>query len=196
MEKELLNKFAKELKRVGGEFFLASSQIEIFKIVISILSQNRCKTAVISSHPFFDSFKEMGVGVSDKIIFTIDQLTSNLGVSNYTNLLKEKLCQCDAGISYAEYLIAETGSAVVVNTQSEPSHLSLLSEINIIISNSIRVVKDMFEAVNRLQMENLFSSSGCITFITGPSRTADIEKVLITGVHGPKKLFIIVLEGE
>lgn len=196
MEKELLNKFAKELKRVGGEFILASSKIETIKIVISILSQKRCNSAVLSSHPFFDSLKEMGMGVSGINIFTVEQLFSLAGESDYTNLLKEKLSQADAGISYAEYLIAETGSAVVVNTQSEPSYLSLLPEINIIISKSVRVVKDMSEALNRLKKENLFHSSGCITFITGPSRTADIEKVLITGVHGPKKLFIIVLEGE
>ncbi|MBU2635756.1 MAG: lactate utilization protein [Bacteroidetes bacterium] len=193
MEQELLNKFATELIRVGGEFSLASSKIEILKIVNKILSQKGCNTAVLSSHPFFDSLKEMGKGESGINIFTIEQILSLAGESDYTNLLREKLSQTDAGINYAEYLIAETGSAVVVNTQSEPSYLSLLPEISIIVSKSNRVVKDMSEALNRLRTENLFDSSGCITFITGPSRTADIEKVLITGVHGPKKLYVIVI---
>ncbi|MDI6779568.1 MAG: lactate utilization protein [Bacteroidota bacterium] len=181
MEQELLNKFATELKRVGGEFSLVALKTELLEVVNKILSQNGCRTAVLSSHPFFDPLNEIGEDENGINILTINKI------------LREKLLQTDAGISYAEYLIAETGSAVVVDTQFEPSYLSLLPEVSIIVSKSERVVKDMSEALNRMRTENLFDSSGCITFITGPSRTADIEKVLITGVHGPKKFYVIVI---
>ncbi|MFH2004594.1 MAG: hypothetical protein ABIK27_07655 [Bacteroidota bacterium] len=100
MEQELLNKFATELKRVGGEFSLASSKIELLEVVYKILSQNGCRTAVLSSHPFFDPLNEIGEDENGINIFTIEQILSLAGESDYTNLLREKLSQTDAGINY------------------------------------------------------------------------------------------------
>src|SRR5215831_16129898 len=120
------------------------------------------------------------------------------------NLAAEEITICpapadlfnyDVGITTAQAAIAETGT-LVLEAESEKHRLvSLLPPVHIAIVNSRDMCLTIGEALALLRGEK-GKMSRAITFVTGPSRTADIELTLTVGVHGPKELFVIVIENH
>lgn len=94
------------------------------------------------------------------------------------------------GITQMEWAIADTGTLVQDATAVGQRLASSLPEIHIAIINSCNIVPDLATALIKASPEN----AAYLTFITGPSRTADIERVLTIGVHGPERLIIIFVD--
>jgi L-lactate dehydrogenase complex protein LldG len=104
------------------------------------------------------------------------------------------LFQFDVGITSAQAAIAETGTLVLEQARERNRLVSLLPPVHIAIVNAGDICATMSEAITRARKES--DTSSAITFITGPSRTADIELTLTIGVHGPKELYVIVYRGN
>jgi L-lactate dehydrogenase complex protein LldG len=94
------------------------------------------------------------------------------------------------GITEMAYALADTGSLVADQTSIEERLLSTLAEIHIAIIGTDRILDGKTSVFQKINPSN----SKYIAFITGPSRTADIERVLTIGVHGPKRLVIIFID--
>ena len=104
--------------------------------------------------------------------------------------------QCDVGISGCDALIAQTASALVTNQSAGGRALSVLPPHHVVLATADQMVTTMadgFEVVRSKYEDHLPSF---VSFITGPSRTADIERVLVLGAHGPKKLTVILIEAQ
>ncbi|WP_182185610.1 LutC/YkgG family protein [Pectinatus frisingensis] len=97
----------------------------------------------------------------------------------------------DIGISTAEFGVGETGSVCVDNYAYEARLVSMLPAINIVFMNKNNIVDTMTEAFEIL--EQVFDR-GYTGFVTGPSRTSDIERVLTLGVHGPSRLILMAVD--
>nr|WP_231036536.1 lactate utilization protein [Pectinatus sottacetonis] len=97
----------------------------------------------------------------------------------------------DIGISTAEFGVGETGSICVDNYSYEARLVSMLPPINIVFMNKNNIVDTMTEAFEIL--EQVFDK-GYTGFVTGPSRTSDIERVLTLGVHGPSRLILFAVD--
>jgi L-lactate dehydrogenase complex protein LldG len=95
----------------------------------------------------------------------------------------------DVGVSTAQAAIAETGTLVLDSAGERHRLVSLVPPVHIAIINASSIVETLGEALTLLQKKEI---SPAITFITGPSRTADIELTLAIGVHGPQELYVIV----
>ncbi len=95
----------------------------------------------------------------------------------------------DVGVSTAQAAIAETGTLVLDSACERHRLVSLVPPVHIAIINASAIVDTLGEALAMLQKKEI---SPAITFITGPSRTADIELTLAIGVHGPRELYVIV----
>ena len=95
----------------------------------------------------------------------------------------------DVGISTAQAAIAETGTLVLDSACERHRLVSLVPPVHIAVVNASAIVETLSEALALLQQKEI---SPAITFITGPSRTADIELTLAIGVHGPQELYVIV----
>ncbi len=95
----------------------------------------------------------------------------------------------DVGISTAQAAIAETGTLVLDSACERHRLVSLVPPVHIAIINASSIVETLADALALLQKKEI---SPAITFITGPSRTADIELTLAIGVHGPQELYVIV----
>jgi len=91
------------------------------------------------------------------------------------------------GISEVGYALTDTGSLVTDQTAIEQRLVSTLSSIHIALIGTDRILDDKTAVFKKINPKN----SRYIAFITGPSRTADIERVLTIGVHGPKRLIIV-----
>ena len=106
--------------------------------------------------------------------------------------------KCDIGITLADYAISETGSIVVYNNKVQCRNASLIVPVHIAILPKERLVKNIFDLFviicNDYEvLEDVRELSNCISIITGPSRTADIELNLTLGVHGPKELYVLIV---
>ncbi|PLX73019.1 MAG: hypothetical protein C0615_11415 [Desulfuromonas sp.] len=102
--------------------------------------------------------------------------------------------QAAAGISGANFGIAETGT-IVLESSAEPVRLATtLPPKHFVLIDPAKIVADGRAAVPYLQNLHHLAPQSFIAYITGPSRTADIERVLTIGVHGPKELHILLLD--
>jgi L-lactate dehydrogenase complex protein LldG len=102
----------------------------------------------------------------------------------------QALEQCDAGITECEVLIAQTGGLVVTSRGTGGRALSVLPPHHVVVARRDQLVADLPAAFAFLQQKYAPDFPSMISFITGPSRTGDIERILVMGAHGPKKLTI------
>lgn len=97
--------------------------------------------------------------------------------------------QADAGITTADFAIAETGTVVLAASQGRPRATSLVPPRHIVVLSAQRITDTIFDLLPRLG-----SLPSALTFITGPSRTADIELTPVRGVHGPVAVTVFITE--
>ncbi len=97
---------------------------------------------------------------------------------------------CDAGITECDALIAQTGSVLVTNRSAGGRALSVLPVHHVVLARREQLLRDLPAAFELLKQKYAPNYPSMISFITGPSRTGDIERILVLGAHGPKKLTI------
>jgi len=99
--------------------------------------------------------------------------------------------QCDAGITECDALVAQTGSVLVTGRSAGGRALSVLPPHHVVLARRDQLVADLPAAFGLLQRTYAEKYPSFISFITGPSRTGDIERILVLGAHGPKALTIL-----
>ena len=99
--------------------------------------------------------------------------------------------QCDAGISACDALIAQTGSVVVTSRSAGGRALSVLPPHHVVLARRDQLIADVPAAFALLKERYAPNYPSFLSLITGPSRTGDIERILVLGAHGPKKLTIL-----
>lgn len=105
----------------------------------------------------------------------------------------EVITGATAGISQGEFGICETGSVVYAVNDLLEREVAMLSAIHFALLNADSLVPDLDTAGARLKVLQMEEGRRYVSFVTGPSRTADIERVITIGVQGPKELFIILI---
>ncbi|MGA2244789.1 MAG: LUD domain-containing protein [Verrucomicrobiota bacterium] len=103
----------------------------------------------------------------------------------------QALEKCDAGITECDALIAQTGGVVVTSRSTSGRALTILPPHHVVIARQDQLLPDLPSAFAFLQQKYAPDFPSMISFITGPSRTGDIERILVLGAHGPKKLTIL-----
>jgi L-lactate dehydrogenase complex protein LldG len=104
-----------------------------------------------------------------------------------------ELEKCDAGITGCDALIAQTGSVLVTNRNAGGRALSVLPPHHVVIARRGQLLRDLPAAFQLLKQKYGANYPSMMSFITGPSRTGDIERILVLGAHGPKRLTIFLL---
>lgn len=120
----------------------------------------------------------------------ISALQQNGFAQNFSN----DLAACDASITTCELLIARTGSIIMSSAQQSGRTVSVYTPVHICIAYTDQLVYDIKDALLRMKEKYAENLPSLITLATGPSRTADIEKTLVVGVHGPKEVFCFLIE--
>jgi L-lactate dehydrogenase complex protein LldG len=111
---------------------------------------------------------------------------------NHTN----DLAGCDASVTFCECLVARTGSIVLSAAQKSGRTVSVYAPIHVCIAFSNQVVFDVRDGLQLIKEKYKSNLPSLITFATGPSRTADIEKTLVVGVHGPKEVYLFLVDQQ
>jgi L-lactate dehydrogenase complex protein LldG len=123
-----------------------------------------------------------------------DSLKQSLSKKGFHNFNATDLQSCDASITGCEYLVARTGSMVMSAAQQSGRTVSVYAPVHICIAFTNQLVYDIKDAINNVKEKYGEALPSLITLATGPGRTADIEKTLVVGVHGPKEVFCFLVE--
>lgn len=107
---------------------------------------------------------------------------------------RDELLAADAGLTAAQWGIAETGTLVLTSAHEQNRLASLLPPLHIAVLPCSRLLDTLGDAFAALHGPDGAPVSRTITFVTGPSRTADIELTLVVGVHGPKTLHVLLVD--
>lgn len=159
-------------------------------------------------------FAEQFTGLQGKFVFCLDEkeLKEQFQKLCYQHQWTKLFCQdekwmpllpekiwtddiitCDAAITDCELLIARTGS-IVLSTQNSGRISSVYAPVHICIALTSQLVYDIKDGLDVLRQKYNGKLPSLITFATGPSRTADIEKTLVVGVHGPKEVYLFLVD--
>lgn len=107
---------------------------------------------------------------------------------------KLRAAEMDAGIGSGIAGIADAGAVVIRASENERRSVSLLSATHVVLLPVDRILPSLVHAASLLSEETGARGHSAVTIIGGPSKTADIEKVLVTGVHGPGRFIIVLLD--
>ena len=164
--------FAEQFTKLQGRFVFCINQQELaFQLNSLVRKQDWTKVFCIE----------------DKLIASFaDQLADRL--------VKSDLADCDVSITGCEYLVARTGSIVMSAAQESGRNTSVYAPVHICIAYTSQLVYDVKDALQGIKDKYGDRLPSLITLATGPSRTADIEKTLVVGVHGPKEVYLFLVE--
>lgn len=129
-----------------------------------------------------------------KVYCLEDELLRRSGAQLGDRIVKTDLANCNVSITGCECLVARTGSIVMSAGQLSGRSTSVYAPVHICIAYTDQLVYDVKDALQRVKDKYGNRLPSLITFATGPSRTADIEKTLVVGVHGPKEVYVFLVE--
>jgi L-lactate utilization protein LutC len=180
-----ITRFAEELAAAGGFLYLVPDTGQAVQKVLELLRERSPRSVVLGSGPVIDKLNMaehlQGQGLE---VVTVSKPLSDGN--------RDGLFRADVAVSGVAYLIAETGSVVVRSSPSEPRSLTLLPPVHIAVANGDQILPDLFDLFEKIQPEAGLPSG--LTLITGPSKTGDIELKLVTGVHGPGEVHVVLIE--
>jgi L-lactate dehydrogenase complex protein LldG len=179
---QFFDEFATRAQNVAAKVIRVKTAAETQTAILDIIKANKAKKVIATQ----EVISPAG-GLADAI--------KTIGVDLYTTQadIRSHADTADIGIAGVEFAIAETGSVCEDGMAIEQRLTTTLPPISIVILNSSRItasIKTAFEVISKV------FDRGYISFITGPSRTSDIERVLTIGVHGPSQLIIIAVDEE
>ena len=190
----VVEKFRKEFELVSGEFHFCDGGAAVIQVLTQLIQSSASSTVAVSGHTICT---RLGIAGSLKaqlpaIKFLLEDVDSENSFDR--TRLRNSMAQVPLSITGAEYLIAESGTIVSVAGPQASRQISLLPSIHVVLATPQQISPNMAELFLEIQRTHGTKLPGsALTFITGPSRTADIEKVLIKGVHGPMRLVLIMV---
>lgn len=167
---DLLSSFRNELAELKGELFLEKDHGALIEKLSDLIRERQWKQIVCSDECIFQNLSEKGIPLT----------TPN-----------DDLTEIEVGISGCESLIALTGSVLVSSRSGAGRKMNVFPPVHVVIARRSQLVETIGEGFKLI--ENHYPEiPSQITLISGPSRTADIEKTLVMGAHGPKELIVFI----
>ena len=180
---QLLSEFKRHIELLAGELHVFDS-IETLAEAIPRLLHETAPDKCRSHHSeLIDRIKSVNAA-SAAYLTAIDK----------QEIDSVSFADIEVGITAADYLVARTGSILLCARSAGGRRLSVLPPTHLVISTTSSLVFSLDEGLNHLRSDPQAGSYA--TFITGPSRTSDIEKQLVLGAHGPKRLIILLLRTD
>lgn len=164
--------FAEEFTRLQGKFAFFSNHDELVKQIKALIVQKGWK----------------------EVYCVEDGLRYLLKKNGFETFSEKPLAEADVALTTCEVLVARTGTMVMSAAQPSGRTTSVYAPVHICIAEASQVVYELEEAIQLMKEKYGIHLPSLITFATGPSRTADIEKTLVVGVHGPKEVYCLLAD--
>ena len=163
--------FAEEFTKLQGKFAYCTGEEDLKIQLANVITGNKWRKVFCRELAFKEILKD-------------------ISMEDYNDLPS-----CDVSVTGCEFLVARTGTMVLSAAQESGRTTSVYAPIHICIAYTNQLLYDVKDAL--VALKEKYGNDGFpsfTTFASGPSRTADIEKTLVTGVHGPKEVFCFLVE--
>lgn len=171
-QQELEIVFAENFNKLQGRFSFCSNEKELTSQLAMLVIQRNWKSVYCRE----------------------ETLKQNLVAAGFAAMTAPDVQSCDASITGCEYLVARTGSMILSSGQQSGRTVSVYAPVHICIAYTDQLVYDIADGLDLMRNKYGTNIPSMITLASGPSRTADIEKTLVVGVHGPKEVFCFLVE--
>ena len=166
--------FAQSFARVGGAFYYCESEEHFFNQLFAYKKEQQLDNLFVWESELKKLLHAGGVAFS----------------GDETNFIKK----ADASLTTCEALVARTGSVLVSAATAAGRRLSIYPDQHLVLARTSQIVPDIGDALGTVQARYGDRLPSMISLTTGPSRTADIEKTLVLGAHGPRSLVLFLLD--
>lgn len=173
IENDLAVHFAEQLIAVQGAFAYCENMLDFAENLIALVQQQQHKKIACFEPRIQALFNEI------EFPYVTD---------------RAQLSSVDIGVTGCEALVAQTGSVVVSSAQQMGRTMTIYPPVHVVVAFSSQLQPDLKSAIKIIQQKYAGGLPSLLTAITGPSRTADIEKTLVLGAHGPKALYVFLVE--
>lgn len=192
---KLVEKFEHELELVSGVSHRASSTAELEEILRALLKEAQSSAVVISKNSLLSELdlaaKLRGWGQS--VAIWPDATASGTPDASF----RQRSFEAAIGITGIDFALAETGSLVLSSLREGSMLASLAPPVHVALYRRSQVAASLDDVLEKMQANfspDRPATGRSMVFVTGPSRTADIEQILIRGVHGPRQVHAILVE--
>ena len=166
--------FAKVFTKAGGQFVFCESELDFIENIISLAEQKGWKK-------FFC--------LENSITTLMDQCSFP-----YEKKENENFEEGMVGITRCEALVARLGTVMVSSRQQSGRRMVVIPTTHLVLAYTSQLVMELKDALQLIRNRYADQFPSQVAAITGPSRTADIEKTLVTGAHGPKEIFVFLVD--
>ena len=178
LDADLAVKFAEYFQRIGGEFFYCENVAQFGHILRAWLAER------------------LPVGQQFYVWEPAQQALLMAAQVPFQATEADFRAQAAAGLTSCEALVARTGSIVVAPATASGRRLSIYPDQHVVLARPSQVVAEIGAALRVVQARYGAQLPSMLSLTTGPSRTADIEKTLVLGAHGPRRLSLFLLEDD
>ena len=173
-QQELEIQFAEEFSKLQGRFAFCLNMNELAEQLHQLLAEK----------------KWTGLFCNET------SLRQSLVTAGFNSFSTTSLADCDASITSCESLVARTGSIVLSSASQSGRTVSVYAPVHVCVAFTRQLVYDVKDALQAVKEKYGTAIPSLISFASGPSRTADIEKTLVTGVHGPKEVYLFLVDRD
>jgi L-lactate dehydrogenase complex protein LldG len=167
-EESLAELFAKEFNNNNGKLIYCRNEKDFTEQLSILAKANKWKKIFCTEEIIYKKLKEENIQVSKNL---------------------KKYTEAEIGVTTCEYLVARTGSIILSNNNDTTRTLSVYPPIHIVVAYYDQLVFDISNAIKYLKETYQENFPSMVSIMSGPSRTADIEKTLVLGAHGPKEVY-------
>lgn len=171
-DESLFETFAREFTSLSGQFVICDNKFDFIDKLLTLIERKKFKNLHCWDDSLQTQLKDAGIHFHDK---------------------KDQVEKMQVAVTSCEALIARTGS-VMVTSGKHSRVLSVYPPVHIVIAYTSQVVMEIKDGMHVLRNKYGKNTPSMISFISGPSRTSDIERTMVTGAHGPRELFVFLID--
>ena len=173
-------RFGAELTAAGGVLHLVHDEAGAVAAVVALVRARAARRVLVGGGPVLDALPLAEALAAGEV-----------EVVRAVEADRAAFFAADLGVSGVDYLIAETGSLVLASSPEVPRSVSLLPPVHVAVARREQVLPDLFDRLAPGRWPGGLPAG--LALITGPSKTGDIELRLVTGVHGPGEVHVVLL---
>lgn len=165
--------FAQQFSELNGQFVFCENDEDFRYNIAALVSENKLEPVFCTDPALQQLLKAAGISFSNK---------------------ENDLLQTNTSVTGCEFLIARTGSVLVSSKQTSGRRQVVYPNNHVVVARTSQLVYNIRDAIKGMKARYGEQPPSAMTVISGPSRTADIEKTLVQGAHGPKEIFVFLID--
>ncbi|MDD4600143.1 Lactate utilization protein C [bioreactor metagenome] len=186
----LRDRFIGEWNNLGGEAFNVKNRVELAQKMKQVMLERGLKKAMCWDHPELNKLN------LEEVFTDAGGTLLKWPLGENSSDVKYKAGTMEAGIVWGDMAMAESGTVVITGNAKQPTTVAILPLTFMVVFTTAQLVDGMYSVMKEFKKRYGTSLPTTATFISGPSRTTDIEMDLTIGVHGPRYVYAFILNEE